>query len=65
MASITLTIKDESSAGAYINEVAVSFTSELSTIRDIIKHRVLAEVEQYNKKQPEYLNDSFNPVNKT
>ena len=61
MAAITLTIKDETSAGATTNEVAVSFDSELSTVKDIIRNRVLAEVTLYNNKLPEYFKGLVQP----
>ncbi len=61
MPAITLIIKDENTAGAAVNEVTVSFASELSTVRDIIKNRILAEVQQYNNKQPEYFKGLIQP----
>ena len=61
MAAITLTIKDETAAGKIINELKVSFASELTTIREIINTRVTAEVEQYNNKMPEYFKGLVEP----
>ena len=61
MAAITLTIKDETAAGKTINELKVSFASELTTIREIINTRVKAEVEQYNNKMPEYFKGLVEP----
>jgi len=61
MAAITLTIKDETAGGKTINEVAVSFASELTTVKEIIKARVTAEVELYNNKMPEYFKGLVEP----
>ena len=61
MAAITLTIKDETAAGKTINELKVSFASELITIREIINTRVIAEVDQYNNKMPEYFKGLVEP----
>lgn len=61
MSTITLTIKDETAAGKTTNEISVSFASELTTVRDIISARVTAEVEQYNKKMPEYFKGLIKP----
>lgn len=59
--SVTLTIKDETAAGITINEVQVSFASELTTVKEIICARVGAEVEQYNNKMPEYFKGLVQP----
>jgi hypothetical protein len=61
MSPITLTIKDETAAGKTTNQISVSFSSELTTVRDIINARVIAEVEQYNKKMPEYFKGLIKP----
>jgi hypothetical protein len=54
MATITLTIKDETTGGKTVNEIEVSFASELTTVKEIIETRVAAEVKTYNNKMPEY-----------
>ncbi len=50
MPALLLTIKDETAAGKIVNEIAVSLASEMVTVEDIVKARVRAEVEAYNKK---------------
>ena len=61
MASVTLTIKDETAAGKTTNEIVVSFASELTTVKEIITARVTAEVEAYNNKMPEYFKGLIEP----
>lgn len=61
MAAITLVIKDETAAGKTINELKVSFASELTTISEIINARVHAEVDKYNNKMPEYFKGLVEP----
>jgi hypothetical protein len=58
---ITLTIKDETPGGKTVNELLVSFEHELVTVQDIIKARVMAEVEAYNNKMPAYFNGLVQP----
>jgi len=58
---VTITIKDETSAGKVTHEMQVSFQSELVSIKDIIKARVYAEVETYNKRLPEYFQGLVQP----
>lgn len=62
MATVTLTIKDESTAGKVLNELQVSFTSELTSVKEIIEARVKAEVEVYNKRMPEYFKGLVEPT---
>jgi hypothetical protein len=61
MATVTLTIKDETTGGKTVNEIAVSFASELTTVKEIIKARVSAEVDLYNNKMPEYFKGLVEP----
>lgn len=61
MPAITLTIKDETATGAVTNEVQVSLAHELTTVKDIIRARVYAEVEAYNQKAPEYFRGLVQP----
>ena len=58
---ITLKIIDETAGGKLLNEVEVSFANELTTVRDIIKTRVYAEVDAYNNKMPEYYKGLIQP----
>lgn len=61
MASVTLTIKDETAGGKTTNEIHVSFASELTTVKEIITARVIAEVEIYNNRMPEYFKGLVQP----
>ena len=57
----TLTITDETAGGKIINEIPVSFDSNLTTVQDIIKARVHAEVDAYNSRLPEYFRGLVQP----
>ena len=61
MGVITLSIKDETTSGKIINEVPVSFASELTSVKEIIQARVSAEVEAYNNKLPDYFQGLVQP----
>lgn len=60
-ATITISIKDENFSGKVLQEVLVGFYSETVTIKDIIEARVRQEVENYNKRLPEYYNGLIEP----
>lgn len=61
MASVTLTIKDETAGGKTTNEIQVSFASELTTVKEIITARVIEEVDAYNNRMPEYFKGLVQP----
>jgi hypothetical protein len=61
MSAITITINDETTSGVITNQIKVSFSSELTTVKDIIEARVYAEVEAYNNKMPEYYKGLIKP----
>jgi hypothetical protein len=61
MASVTLTIKDETAGGKTINELQLYFAGELTTVKEIIEARVMAEVEAYNNTMPAYFNGLVQP----
>ena len=61
MPTITLNIKDETATGKLLNEVKVSFANNLTTVKEIIKARVAAEVEAYNNRMPEYYKGLVQP----
>jgi len=63
MEAITVTMTDETAGGNIINEIKVSFASELATVKDIIAARVLAEVETYNEQMPTYFKGLVQPSN--
>jgi hypothetical protein len=54
MSVITLHIKDETATGTVLNELDISFNNSLTTVKEIITKRVIAEVESYNNRLPEY-----------
>ena len=47
----TLTIRDETPAGAVSDAWSLEFLSETITVRDLIRERVYQEVQDYNLKQ--------------
>ena len=51
----TLTVRDRSTAGETLHELALEFLTERITVRELIRERVYQEVEDYNAKQPEIL----------
>ena len=57
-----LKIKDETFPGKILNEIEVSLDKEVVTVKDIIEARVVAEVENYNKRMPEYFNGLVQPT---
>jgi glutaredoxin 2 len=59
--SYILTITDETAGGKVLNELKISLTNELTTVKEIIKARVYAEVEAYNNKMPEYFTGLVQP----
>lgn len=51
--SVTLTIRDETSAGAVYHELPLEFPSNRITVRELIRERVYQEVQDFNRKQDE------------
>jgi len=60
--AITVSVKDENFSGKILQEVLVNFKSENVTVKEIIEARVRQEVENYNKKLPEYYNGLVIPT---
>lgn len=60
--NITITAKDETFSGKVLNEVLLHFKTEKVLVKDIIKERVLKEVENYNNKLPQYFNGLVEPT---
>jgi hypothetical protein len=58
---ITIAIRDENFSGKILQEVNVNFSSETVTVKDVIEARVRSEVENYNKKLPDYFNGLIEP----
>ncbi len=61
MNTLTITIKDETFNGKILNEVNISLTGERYTVKDLIEARVIAEVEAYNSRMPEYYKGLVQP----
>ncbi len=59
--AITLTLCDQTFAGKTLRETPVSFESERVTVQDIIEARVRQEVEDYNKRLPDFYNGLVEP----
>ena len=59
---MTLTIIDESPDGKLLQELVLTFESEVVTVKDIITERVLQEVDAYNRKLPLYFNGLVEPA---
>lgn len=57
-----ITISDSTAGGKIINEIKVSFSTELTTVKEIIEARVNAEVESYNTRLPEYFHGLVQPA---
>jgi len=57
-----ITIKDETFAGKILSELTLEFESEYVSLKDIITQRVMQEVENYNRKLPEYYNGLVEPT---
>ncbi|MFC6997800.1 hypothetical protein [Rufibacter roseus] len=58
----TLTIKDETFPGKVLHQMELALQNELVTVEDIIEARVNKEVEEYNKKLPQYYNGLVQPT---
>jgi hypothetical protein len=48
----TLTIHDESATGETLLELTLNVAAESITVRDLIRQRVLHEVEEHNRRKP-------------
>lgn len=62
MATVTLKITDETAGGKRLSDMEVTVGNELTTVREIIKARVEAEVKAYNTKRPEYFHGLVQPT---
>lgn len=56
-----LTIRDESMTGHLLNELVLQVENETINLEDLIKARVFAEVEQYNRKKSEIYSGLVQP----
>jgi hypothetical protein len=51
--SVTLTVRDESTAGDVYDEMPLEFPTERITVRELIRERVYQEVQDFNRKRDE------------
>jgi hypothetical protein len=58
----TLTVRDETASGKSINEFPLEFPSERITVRELIRERVYQEVQDYNRREPEYFKGLVQPT---
>lgn len=56
-----IVISDELLNGKITNQFEISIESDSITVRDLISKRVSFEIENYNKKLPEYFNGLVEP----
>ncbi|MHC4865212.1 MAG: hypothetical protein ACYTEX_14080 [Planctomycetota bacterium] len=54
-------IRDETTAGQITGEQVVEFLTERITVRELIRGRVYQEVQDYNRRQPEYFRGLVQP----
>lgn len=62
MNEVVLKIQDTTGTGKIISEMNISLKSSKVTVKDIIEARVVAEVERYNTKLPEYFQGLVQPT---
>lgn len=62
MQEVVLRIQDQTGAGKIISEINISLKSNRVTVKEIIEARVIAEVERYNTKLPEYFQGLVQPT---
>jgi hypothetical protein len=58
----TLTIHDESATGETLLELTLNVSAERITVRDLIRQRVLHEVEEYNRRKPDTFRGLVQPT---
>jgi hypothetical protein len=50
--STTLTVRDETTSGGTLQEIALEVLTERLTVRELIRSRVYQEVQDYNRSRP-------------
>jgi len=58
----TLMIRDETTGGETLHELAVELITERITIRELIRSRVFQEVKDYNRKKPDFFRGLIQPT---
>jgi hypothetical protein len=59
--TFTISVKDENASGKILQETSIGFKTETVTIKEIIEARVRQEVDNYNKRMPEYYTGLVEP----
>jgi hypothetical protein len=59
----TLTIHDETASGQKTNTFTLDCLTERMTVRELIRARIYQEVQDYNRKEPEYFRGLVEPTN--
>ena len=57
----SLIVKDETITGEIVNEVKLRFMKDSITVQEIIAERVEREVDEYNRKLPDYFKGLIQP----
>ena len=60
--SMQVVIRDETTAGKITGEQVLEFLTETITVRELIRGRVYQEVQDYNRKKPEYFKGLIEPT---
>ena len=60
--SMQVVIRDETTAGKITGEQVLEFLTETITVRELIRGRVYQEVQDYNRKKPEYFKGLVEPT---
>jgi hypothetical protein len=58
----TITIHDETITGNSVGEFPLELLTERITVRELIRSRVYQEVEDYNRREPEYFRGLIQPT---
>ncbi|HTR43107.1 MAG TPA: hypothetical protein VMH87_15950, partial [Pseudomonadales bacterium] len=59
----TLTIHDETASGEKTNTLTLDCLTENLTVRELIRARIYQEVQDYNRKEPEFFRGLVEPTN--
>jgi hypothetical protein len=58
----TLTVRDDTTSGGEIHSFPLEFPTERITVRELIRERVYQEVQDYNRREPEYFRGLVQPT---
>lgn len=59
--STTLTIHDETATGQKTNTFTLDWLTERMTVREVIRARIYQEVQDYNRREPEFFRGLVEP----